>query len=434
MNKRDNNAESPDGAEVRRDHGLPRAQDPSLELARLLATHLRNSRSEIVGRWLERIAARVAIAPERIFPSEELLNHVPVLLDGLADYLEHPEAELHGGAVVLDKSMELGALRLEQGFDAYEILKEHEILGSIIYNSLSEFVEREAAEATPQAIMHCWRRVGEALEAIRQAASTHFMRLWTERVNEREGRLRRFNRMVSHELKNRVGAIRGANSMLEEPWLDAGQRERFQRMILDNVNGLEVVLDNLIALSRLEEDARQQRNVLLPEATAEVVRQLRLAAEHRGVEIHVDPTLPNVEVDAAAVELCLTNYISNAIKYSDPAKTNRRIEVTGAFRYGSEPDQRAELVVRVTDNGLGIGEAARSRLFERFFRAHDDTTAGIEGTGLGLSIVRETMESLGGKAWAEFPEDGRTVFAFSLPSRRADDAASAGTRRHQQVG
>lgn len=399
------------------------------QLASLLAAHLRSSRSRIVGHWLDRIAARVAIAPEQIFPSEELLNHVPLLLDGLSDYLERPESELHGGAAVLDKSMELGALRHQQGFNAYEILKEHEILAGIVYNDLAEFMGRENVDASPVTVVQCWRRIGEGLEGIRQAATTHFLRLWAERVNERESRLRRFNRMVSHELKNRVGAIRGATSLIDEPWLSASDRERFQRMIQENVNGLELVLDNLIALSRLEEDARQQRNVLLPEATAEVARQLRLAAEYRGVEILVDPALPNVEVEAAVVELCLTNFLSNAIKYSDPARPDRSVRVTGEFRFGSSPDHGAELIVLVTDNGIGIPEAARPHLFERFFRAHESNT-GIEGTGLGLSIVRETVESLGGRVWAEFPESGLTIFAFALPSRRAEDAASAGTRRN----
>ncbi len=53
----------------------------------------------------------------------------------------------------------------------------------------------------------------------------------------------------------------------------------------------------------------------------------------------------------------------------------------------------------------------------------------MEGTGLGLSIVRETVDTMGGRAWAEFPESGETIFAFSLPSRRAEDAAAAGTKR-----
>ena len=52
-----------------------------------------------------------------------------------------------------------------------------------------------------------------------------------------------------------------------------------------------------------------------------------------------------------------------------------------------------------------------------------------EGSGLGLSIVRETAESMGGRAWAEFPAEGGTIFALSLPSRRQEDAAAAGTRR-----
>ncbi|HET7188158.1 MAG TPA: ATP-binding protein, partial [Gemmatimonadaceae bacterium] len=66
--------------------------------------------------------------------------------------------------------------------------------------------------------------------------------------------------------------------------------------------------------------------------------------------------------------------------------------------------------------------------FEQFFRAHGETVT-AEGTGLGLNIVQETINSLGGRAWAEFPEDGWTVFAFALPSRREEDAAAAGTRR-----
>ena len=119
------------------------------------------------------------------------------------------------------------------------------------------------------------------------------------------------------------------------------------------------------------------------------------------------------------MELSLANLLSNAIKYCDPRKRERWVEVEAT---AGAPDERGvcELAVRVRDNGLGVPEEGRARLFERFFRAHAGSTPAIEGTGLGLSIVRETAESLGGKAWAEFPE-GETVFAFSLPCRRAED-------------
>ncbi len=401
---------------------------PDVALAGAMASRLRAERDTLVRRWLDRIVARVAVAPERVFPTDTLLNHVPLLVDGVADYLEGPDRELDADAPVTAKAMELGALRHAQGFDAYEILKEHEILGAILSTFLADELDVLAGGATPRAVATCWQRVAHATELIRQATLTHFLRLTAERVREREGRLRRFNRMVAHELKNHVGAVRGAAGLLSEPWLDDAQRARFTRMITENAHELQRVLDNLEALSRFEADARQQRNVLLAHATAEVARQLRGAAEARGVDVRIADDLPAVEVDAAAVELCLTNYVSNAIKYADPAASSSWVAVSGELRYGAGTDG-GELVVRVTDNGLGVPPDARGRLFDLFYRAHGETVTGIEGTGLGLSIVRETVEALGGRVWVEFPEAGGSVFAFSLPSRRAEDAATAGTKR-----
>jgi signal transduction histidine kinase len=329
--------------------------------------------------------------------------------------------------------MELGALRHAQGFDAYEILKEHEILAAILYTTMREVLERVPPEiATPDAVAFCWHRVAEATERIRQSTMMHFLRVSAEQVRLREERLRRFNRMVSHELKNRIGAIRGASTLLAEPWLEPEQTARFQRIISQNAEGLQRVLENLTALSRLEGDSRQQRNVLLPQAAQEVVRQLRDAAKLGEVEVTLDDGLPTVEVDAAAVELALTNYVSNAIKYADRSRPDRQVRISGELIV-TTAERPGELVVRVTDNGLGVPEQSRSHLFEQFFRAHGETVTGVEGMGLGLSIVHETIVSLGGRAWAEFPEEG-SVFCFSLPSRREEDAAAAGTRRPDSAG
>ena len=398
---------------------------PAASLKEFLAEELRSRRNAIVARWLERISARVTLDDNKVFPTDELLNHVPLLIDGVAAFLEHPESQLDTAAPVTAKAMELGALRHAQGFDAYQILKEHEMLIRIIFSELREPTEQHGA--SPAEMLECWEQIGHAVELIRQATVTQFLRLAAEKVKEREDRLRRFNRMVSHELKNRVGALRGGAHMLEEGWLSDPERKRFQEMIVENAEGLQHVLANLEALSRLESDSRQRRNVLLPQAVAEAVRQLRDAADAHGIAVIVSEALPPVEVDAAAAELCLSNLISNGIKYCDPGKDDRRIEISAELRYPSMME--GELIVRVRDNGVGVPPEARPELFRRFFRAHSDTVTDADGTGLGLSIVRETAESLGGTAWAEFPDDGSTIFAFSFPSRREDDAAAAGTRR-----
>lgn len=397
------------------------------ELASLLADRLREAKRDLVARWLERIQARVTLKAMDVFPSESLLNHVPLLIEGIATYLESPGADLDSEDPVGPKAMELGALRHEQGFDAYEILKELEILGGIVFSFLDDVADEPGVEGDRRDFLVCWQRVAHAIEMIRQATMTHFLRLSSEAVNEREDRLRRFNRMVAHELKNRVGVIRGAAHLMGEEWLSREESGRFQRMILENSEELNRVLNNLESLSRIDTDSRRSKNVLLPQAAAEAVRQLREMSQTNRIQIEISDSLPTVEVDAAAVELCLVNYISNAIKYSDPAKTERLVKIEGMLDLSSS--EGGELAVYVRDNGLGVPVERRGLLFDRFYRAHADTVTGAEGTGLGLNIVRETVESLGGRAWAEFPESGETVFAFSLPSRRAEDAASAGTKR-----
>jgi signal transduction histidine kinase len=390
------------------------------ELSAELASRLRGAKEELVKRWLERISARVAISSKRVFPTEDILNHVPLLIEGIAGYLERPDNDLDSEAPVVAKAMELGALRHEQGFDAYEILKEHEMLGAIVFAFLAECAEEIDPEVPRREFLASWQRISQAIELIRQATMSHFLRLSAEQVNEREERLRKFNRTVAHELKNKVHAIRSASSLLTETWVDETERKELEEIIVRNADGLKRVLTNLDSISRTQTDARQGRNVLLPEAATEAVRELREVAQSKGVEVRIADDLPPIEVDAATVELCLMNYVSNAIKYSDAGKGERWVDIQGVVESGDEAKD-GEVVIRVCDNGIGVPADRREKLFEEFYRAHGDTVTEADGSGLGLSIVRETVESIGGRAWAEFPNEAGSVFAFALPARREDD-------------
>ncbi|HEX9936620.1 MAG TPA: sensor histidine kinase [Longimicrobium sp.] len=394
-------------------------------LAGALAVRMRENREELTRRWLDRIAARVDLDPNKVFPTDELLDHVPLLMDKIADYLENPSDEITADAPVTGKAIELGELRWAQGFDAHEILKEYEILGGVLFAFLVRTVDEVDEECSRAELLSCAHRLFRAVSVIQQMTTMHYLRLAAERVNEREQRLRGFNRMVTHEMKNRIGSMLGAGQLLADPEIatNDAQRARFAQMVVQNAEGMQVLLENLLELSRVDTSSRQQRNVLLPRVAAEVCRQLRDMAGARQVQVRIRD-LPEVEVNAAAVELALSNYLSNAIKYSDPEVDERWVELRATL--GNEAGGPAcELVIEVTDNGLGVPMDKREGLFSRFFRAHGDTVTGVEGTGLGLSIVRETVEGLGGRAWAEFDAERGSRFYIALPCRREAERALA---------
>ena len=393
------------------------------KLAKALADTMRASSEELTRRWLDRISSRVRLDPNRIFPTDALLDHVPLLIRGIADYIENPDKVILSEVPVVAKAMELGELRFSQGFDEYELLKEYEIFGGILFSFLSRVVDEIDEPCTRGELLACAHRLFMAVALIQQATLTHYLSLVKGRLNERDQRLRGFNRALSHELRNLIGTISGAAEILELGTFSAEQQRTMTAMIVRNSANMKVTLENLVELSRVDEDARQSRHIALPQAAAEVARQLRESARAHGVEIRLPADLPSIDVSAAAFELCLSNLIANAIKYSDPSKQKRWVEVRA---YVTTPDDGVapETVVEVRDNGIGVPESKRTELFSRFFRAHEDSNAEIEGTGLGLSIVRETASALGGKAWADFHDDG-TAFFFTMPHRRAEDDASA---------
>jgi signal transduction histidine kinase len=390
-------------------------------LAVTLAATLREQRDTLTSRWLVRIADRVNLTPNRIFPSDDLIDHVPLLLLGIADYIENPGRPVLAETPVIAKAMELGALRHTQGFDEHQLLKEYEILGGILFQFLADAVDEIETECTRRELVICAGRLFQAIAVIQQATTTQFLMLARAQVAEREDRLRTFNRTLTHELRNRIGAALGASQIMDMPDIDPGERQRLNAVVMRNVESMRVVLDNLLVLTGIPIDSRQQRHVLLPEAAWEAARQVRAAAKAKNVDVRIDPLLPGVEVSAAAVELCLTNLLANAIKYSDPNASGRWVEVRG--RLVTQDTGPTEVIVEVRDNGVGVPADARARLFQRFFRAHAGMMPDVEGTGLGLSIVRDTVGGLGGRAWAEFPEKGST-FAFALPCRREDDAGA----------
>ncbi len=391
--------------------------DTDCPLAGVLAEKLRFARHDLTAQWLARIAARVSLDPNRVFPTNQLLDHVPLLIDGVADYVKNPAAEIGVDMPVVAKAMELGELRHKQGFDAYEILKEYEFLGGILFEFFTTTVQNIPEPCGKGELMACGSRLYRAVTIIQQSTMTHFLLLADKHVAEREERLRAFNRVISHEIKNRVGAILGASGVLSEiADMPPNKRGELVEIVLRNAREMRNTVENVLILSRTDkDDPRQHRHVRLAEAVGEAVRQVREAAQGAHIDVRIVSGMPDIEVSAAVIELCVKNYLSNAIKYADRTKRERFVEISGSEEE-TESGER-QVVVRVRDNGIGVPTDKREKLFERFFRAHEGMNA-VEGTGLGLNIVRETAESQGGRAWAEHPDDGGSIFAIALPLRR----------------
>ena len=143
----------------------------------------------------------------------------------------------------------------------------------------------------------------------------------------------------------------------------------------------------------------------------EAARQLREMAVARGVDMRVADSQATVIVDVGRLELAFVNLVSNAIKYSDPSKAERYVEIVP----GGPED--GWLHVHVRDNGIGIPQAALSKIFDRFTRAHTDNplTTHVGGIGLGLSIVEDCVRAMGGFITVESEETRGTTFTLRLP-------------------
>jgi signal transduction histidine kinase len=134
-------------------------------------------------------------------------------------------------------------------------------------------------------------------------------------------------------------------------------------------------------------------------------------ADSRGVEIQIADDMPMLIVDVGRLELALVNLISNAVKYCDPDKPRRLVEITARRLENGA----CEICIR--DNGIGIPAARISRIFRRFTRAHSDRPdfESVTGVGLGLAIVDDCVNAMDGSITVESIEGTGTVFCVTFP-------------------
>jgi len=231
------------------------------------------------------------------------------------------------------------------------------------------------------------------------------------RLRRLENLRRDFVANVSHELKTPITAIKGAvETLLGGANSDPASSERFLEIASRQADRLNAIIEDLLALSRLERDAesvgiqRQQENLLPIFESAFQACASTAAAKEVRLKLFCSEQLV-AKVNGALLEQALINLIDNAIKYSD---AERLVTVEG-WQEGSR------LRIKVQDRGLGIPREHLPRLFERFYRVDAARSRAIGGTGLGLAIVKHIVQAHNGEVTVHSTPGEGSVFMISLP-------------------
>ncbi|GFO53734.1 hypothetical protein GMSM_07410 [Geomonas sp. Red276] len=233
------------------------------------------------------------------------------------------------------------------------------------------------------------------------------------RVAERTGQLEEINseldsfaHSVSHDLRAPLRAMRGfAEVLLEDGTLDESQRIEYLRKILAAAQGMDLLIQDLLAYSRLSRQQIRLETVSLSQVVAEALRQLDLVAGGKQYRLEVRGELPAVVGHRTVLVQVLLNLLTNAIKFV-PGGVNPRLRVSA-----EQGERHCRLYVE--DNGIGIPAEQQERIFDIFERLNPIES--YPGTGVGLAIVRRAVNRLGGRIGVESRVGEGSRFWIELP-------------------
>jgi two-component system sensor histidine kinase SenX3 len=230
---------------------------------------------------------------------------------------------------------------------------------------------------------------------------------------QRVNKIRRdFVANVSHELKTPATSLRLLAESLEATIdEDPVQAHLFAAQLKRETERFSQLINDLLDLARLESQERVENPVLVDVRSIlmSVLADMRRVARKKNITLQWKrfgkAAQYTVYGDETQLTSMFTNLVDNAVKYTP---SGGRVEVTG----GSEG---SEIVIRVSDTGIGIPEGKLPRIFERFYRVDKARSKETGGTGLGLSIVKHVAENHGGRVTVESALGEGSTFAVYLP-------------------
>ncbi|MDF1615493.1 ATP-binding protein [Desulfurivibrio dismutans] len=235
------------------------------------------------------------------------------------------------------------------------------------------------------------------------------------RLRRLENLRRDFVANVSHELKTPITSIEGfAETLLDGALEEPDEARRFTAIILQQSRRLHAIVEDLLALSRLEQEGGRPavplQELPLLETIRAAVQICAHRARERGMPVAIEsPENLRAPINPALLEQAVVNLVDNAVKYAPEGSP---------ITIGAEEDA-AEVRIMVRDQGPGIPAAALPRLFERFYRVDKGRSARMGGTGLGLAIVKHIAQAHGGRVDVTSQPGQGSVFTLHLPKKPA---------------
>jgi CheY-like chemotaxis protein/two-component sensor histidine kinase len=220
-----------------------------------------------------------------------------------------------------------------------------------------------------------------------------------------------FVSLVSHELRTPLTSIKGFTEMVLDG--DAGEIneevEEYLGIVFSNAERLVALVNDLLDISRIESGRVQLKDepVDLNEVVQAVVATMQhsINQKEQNLAVEIDPAATDVRGDRDKLVQVLTNYVSNAYKYT---RSGGDIHI-GVTKQGDFAH------VAVSDNGYGIAPQDQEKLFTRFYRVDNSMTREVGGTGLGLSIVKQIIELQGGEVGVQSALGSGSTFSFTIP-------------------
>ena len=230
------------------------------------------------------------------------------------------------------------------------------------------------------------------------------------RLKQLERQREEFVANVSHELRTPLSLIKGyVETLLDGARNNPEVAERFLKIIERNANRLDLLIQDLLAISALESGKMklELQPTELHALVEKVFTDLHSRADNKGVRLVNELPAMTAKADVNRVDQVLANLVDNAIKYG---------RAQGSVTVGGEKTDDGKLEIFVRDDGPGIPAEALDRVFERFYRVDKARSRDQGGTGLGLSIVKHIVHAHGGEVRCKSELGQGATFFFTLPA------------------